>query len=133
MTSERGADEATRDALARGREIGAAKAPAQNATAPETPAPKTGLFSALEMDVHFVAPDNLVVRGNDIRPGGRARPPIGSSNATLGADLQLTKAVDGPVTIRGNGQHGARASTSSRDGGSRSSAAARCGSSGCRI
>jgi autotransporter translocation and assembly factor TamB len=101
VTSEKGADEATRDALARGREIGAAKAPQQNATAPEAPAPKTGLFSALEMDVHFVAPDNLVVRGNDIRPGASAAA-VGSMNATLGTDLQFTKAVDGPITIRGN-------------------------------
>ena len=72
-TSAKGADDATRDALARGREISAAKAPEQNATAPEAAAPQTGIFSALAMDVHFVAPDNLVVRGTDLRPGGRER------------------------------------------------------------
>jgi translocation and assembly module TamB len=100
VTSDKGADEATRDALARGREIGAEKAPEQNRTAPEAPAPKTGVFSALEMNVHFVASDNLVVRGNDIRPGANAAN-VGSVNATLGTDLQITKVVNGPVTLRG--------------------------------
>ncbi len=99
--SEKGADEATRDALARGREVGAAKAPQQNATAPEGPAPKTGIMSALELDIHFVAPDNMVLRGDDIRPGGPNASQVGSVNATIGADLQLTKAVDGPVVLRG--------------------------------
>ena len=101
VTSDKGADQATRDALARGREIGAAKASEQNATAPEAPAPKTGLFSTLEMDIHFVAPDNLVVRGDDIRPGAHASN-VGSMNATLGTDLTITKAANGPVTLRGN-------------------------------
>src|SRR4029453_14607259 len=56
---------------------------------------------ALEMDVHFVARDNMVVRGDDIRPGGATTMAIGSLNATIGADVQLTKRVDGPVIIRG--------------------------------
>ena len=100
-TSVKGADEATRDALARGRELGAEKAEEQNATAPRV-GPKTGLFSAMEMDVHFIAPDNLVVRGDEIRPGGPSAAKVGSVNATVGADLQVTKAVDGPVVLRGN-------------------------------
>jgi autotransporter translocation and assembly factor TamB len=100
VTSAKGADEATREALSKGREIQAEKAPEQNAAAPEA-APKTGIFSALELDIHFIAPDNLVVRGDDLRPGGATAMAIGSVNATLGADLQVTKAVDGPVILRG--------------------------------
>jgi autotransporter translocation and assembly factor TamB len=100
VTSAKGADEATRDALAKGREIQADKAPEQNATAP-TAAPKKGVFSALQLDVHVIAPDNLVVRGDDIRPGGATAMALGSVNATIGADLQVTKAVDGPVILRG--------------------------------
>jgi translocation and assembly module TamB len=98
--SDKGADEATRDALARGRELGAQQAPEQNATAPQTAAPQTGVFSALELNIHFVAPDNFVIRGDDIRPGANASK-IGSVNATVGADLQVTKEVNGPVKLRG--------------------------------
>jgi autotransporter translocation and assembly factor TamB len=101
MQSDKGADEATRDALARGRELSAAAAPKQNATAPETPAAKTGVFSALQLDVHLVAPGNLVIRGNDLRPGGPAAAQVGNVNATIGTDLRIQKQVDGPITIRG--------------------------------
>ena len=100
VTSDRGADEATRDAMAQGRALQARQAAAQEATAPEA-APKTGVFSAMEMNVHVVSPDNLVVRGSDLRPGGPTAMAIGSVNATLGTDLQLTKKVDGPVIVRG--------------------------------
>lgn len=99
--SEKGADEATRDALARGREIRAENAPAQNAPASPAAAPQTGLFSALELDVHVVAPDNFVVRGSDLRPGGASASQVGSVNATVGADLQLQKRENGSVIIRG--------------------------------
>ena len=100
--STKGADEATRDALAKGREISAEKTPEQNATAPAPPAPQTGVFSALTMDVRFRAPDNLVVRGEDLRPGGPTAAQVGSVNTTLGADVRLQKRENGPVTILGN-------------------------------
>src|SRR4029077_3968637 len=60
-TTDKGADQAKRDALEKGRQLSAENAPKQNATAPQIPAPQTGLFSALVLDVHFVAPDNLVL------------------------------------------------------------------------
>ena len=100
VTSDKGADEATRDAMARGREVQAEHAPSQNATAP-TVAPTTGIFSATELNVRVIAPDNAIVRGDDIRPGGPSAASFGALNATMGADLQLTKRVDGPVIIRG--------------------------------
>jgi autotransporter translocation and assembly factor TamB len=100
VTSAKGADEATRDALARGRELQETQAAAQNAAAPEL-APKTGIFSATELNVHLVAPDNVVLRGTDIRPGGPSASAVGSVNATMGADLRIVKRVDGPVTISG--------------------------------
>ena len=77
------------------------KAPQQNATAPEIPAPTTGIFSALALNVHLLAPENLVVRGDDLRPGGATAAQIGGLNATVGADLQIRKQVDGPVTLLG--------------------------------
>ena len=100
-TSAKGADDATRDALARGRELSAEKAPERNATAPATAAPQTGVLSALELDVHFVAPDNVTLRGDDLRPGGASAAQVGSVNATLGADLQIEKRENGPITLRG--------------------------------
>ena len=99
-TSEKGADEATRDALAKGRELQTEHAAEQNATA-EAMTPATGLFSKMEMNVHLISPDNLVVRGDDIRPGGATAMAVGSVNATVGADLQITKQVDGPIVFRG--------------------------------
>ena len=48
-----------------------------------------------------VAPGNLVIRGNDLRPGGPAAAQVGNVNATIGTDVQIQKQVDGPVTIRG--------------------------------
>jgi autotransporter translocation and assembly factor TamB len=99
--SAKGADEATRDALAKGREIGAENAARQNASAPPTPAPQTGIFSAIEMDVHVLSPDNLVVRGSDLRPGGPNAAQMGSVNATVGLDVQVQKRENGPITIRG--------------------------------
>jgi autotransporter translocation and assembly factor TamB len=99
--SDKGADQATRDALAKGRELAAAAAPQQAATAPQSVAPTTGVFSALQLDVHLVAPDNLVIRGNDLRPGGPTAAQVGNVNATIGVDLQVQKGVDGPVTLRG--------------------------------
>src|SRR5204863_6012277 len=89
------------DALAKGREVQAGQAAQRNATAPEAAAPKTGVFSATELNVHVMAPGNVVVRGDDLRPGGATAMAVGSLNATIGADVQVTKQVDGPVVIRG--------------------------------
>jgi autotransporter translocation and assembly factor TamB len=100
VVSQKGAGEATRDALAKGRDVAAQEAPKQDATAPAV-APQTGVFSALELDLTVVAPDNFVVRGNDLRPGGAQAAKVGSVNATIGADLRVTKQENGPLTVRG--------------------------------
>lgn len=99
-TSSKGADEATRAAFEKGREVQAEHAAEQTAEGPKV-APKTGIFSATELNVRVTASDNFIVRGSDIRPNGPRGASVGSVNATLGADLQLNKSVDGPVTIRG--------------------------------
>lgn len=100
-TSNQGAVEATEDALAKGRQLGAEKAPAANATAPKTPAPQTGIGSALALNVHLVAPDDLVVRGNNVRPGGATAASIGNLNVTLGTDVRIQKQAGGPITLNG--------------------------------
>ena len=58
-------------------------------------------MSAVQLDVHFFAPDNLILRGNDLRPGGPTAAKVGNVNATVGADLQVTKEQRGALTIRG--------------------------------
>jgi translocation and assembly module TamB len=100
VTSQKGADEATRDALARGRGVAAETKGAQEAAAPAV-APQTGIFSALELNLTVVAPDNFVVRGDDLRPGGAQAAQVGNVNATIGADLRVEKRENGPLLVRG--------------------------------
>src|SRR5262249_87429 len=44
---------------------------------------------------------NLILRGNDLRPGGPTASRVGNINATVGADLQVTKQPRGALLIRG--------------------------------
>jgi translocation and assembly module TamB len=52
------------------------------------------------MNVHFTAPDDFVVRGDNLRPGATAAR-IGNINLTVGADLYIQKQPNGPITILG--------------------------------
>ena len=101
-TNSQGADVATRKALEQGRatSLRSAEEEPQNATVE----PTTGLFSALALNVHLVAPNNLVVRGQELRPGGPTRAQIGNMNATVGVDMQIQKEPDAPLTLRGKVQ-----------------------------
>jgi autotransporter translocation and assembly factor TamB len=90
------AEEATRAALRRA----AAAAPAEKPAAAEPP-PPASIFDALELDVHLVLPDNLVLRGKDIRPGGPTGSALGDINITVGGDLQARKAPGDQVRIVG--------------------------------
>lgn len=101
VTSSKGAVQATNEALAKGREVRAAKAPEQNATAPKTPAPTGGIGSVLALDVHLIAPDDLIVRGNNIRPGGPSAMSVGNMNMTLGTNITIQKNEGGPMLLRG--------------------------------
>jgi autotransporter translocation and assembly factor TamB len=94
--SDKGAEQATRAAFAQGRAIGT---PQQNAPAPTTGS-ATGAMAPLAMNIHFRAPDDFVVRGNDLRPGPTAAK-IGNANVTVGADLTIQKQPDAQMTIRG--------------------------------
>ena len=96
------AEDATRQALAKAGES-AAPPGAEQKTAEEqneAPAP-SGPLAALTMDVHLVARDNLVVRANDLRPGGPTGTALGDLNITLGGDLHLRKNPDAPILITG--------------------------------
>jgi len=96
-----GVDEATRKVLEQARQRSA-----EERAGPQTPTarPEGGPLSALALDIHLVAPGNLIVRGSNMRPGGPTRAAIGNLNATLGTDLQIQKNASGPLTLRGTVQ-----------------------------
>ena len=96
--STKGADETTKQALEQGRE---ASQRAGKETVEAQSKPSSGPLTALALDVHFVADDNVVVRGQSLRPGGPTAAQIGSINTTVGADVQVQKAAGSTGTLRG--------------------------------
>jgi translocation and assembly module TamB len=74
-------------------------APVQQ-TAAAAPEPATpSLFDAVTLDAHLRVPNNLVLRGDDVRPtaGGYS---VGDLNLTVGGDIRATKAAgDRPVVV----------------------------------
>jgi autotransporter translocation and assembly factor TamB len=92
------AEEATREALARAEQ--SAAAPGAKAAEEAPPAPG-GLMEAVELDVRLRIPDNLVLRGNDLRPGGPTGTALGDLNITVGGDVQARKQAGGKVTLTG--------------------------------
>ena len=95
------AEEATKDALARA-ERSAAPPGAKEAekAEPATPAP-TGIVGAMAVDVRVRIPDNLVLRGNDMRPGGPTSAALGDMNITVGGDMRVRKEPGRPFTLVG--------------------------------
>jgi autotransporter translocation and assembly factor TamB len=92
------AEEATRQALRR------AEAPVgQPGTADkEGSEPASGgVFDAVELDVNLIMPDNLVLRGSNIRPGGPTATALGDINITVGGDMQVRKAPGDQVRLVG--------------------------------
>jgi translocation and assembly module TamB len=60
------------------------------------------------MDVHLIIPDNLVLRGKNLRPSGPTGTSVGNVNITVGGDLRIRKEPGGPIapvgtinTVRG--------------------------------
>ena len=94
-----GAEQATQQALEKGRQVNQQERGTLNATAPGIGA--TGVMAPIALNVHLIVPDNMVVRGQDLRPGGPTTMQIGNVNATLGADIQIQKNVDAPIILRG--------------------------------
>ena len=100
------AEEATKAALARA-EVSAA-APGAEAAAAEPTAPPPSVFDAVALDIHLIAPDNLVLRGKNLRPGGPTGTALGNINLTVGGDLRIRKDPGGRIapvgtvsTVRG--------------------------------
>jgi autotransporter translocation and assembly factor TamB len=110
VESSGGAEEATRAALARAHTSAAppgakeAEQKEKAAAEAEAAAAQGGIFDALDMDVHLVVPDNLVLRGEDLRPGGPTGAALGDMNLTVGGDIQARKQPGDQVRIYGTVQ-----------------------------
>lgn len=98
------AEEATREALTRASESAAAPGAAEKAAEADfkaLAAAQGGLFEAATMDVHVVLPDNVVLRGKNLRPGGPTGTALGDMNITVGGDLRVRKNPGAPVVLVG--------------------------------
>lgn len=60
----------------------------------------TGIFQALEMDLALDVPNNLVLRGDDLRPNNSAIA-LGDINATVGGEVRLRKAPGESMRVLG--------------------------------
>ena len=103
------AEEATQSALRSASRRAARAAAAEAAAAQDRPtAPGASAFDPVALDIHIVVPDNLVLRGKDIRPGGPTGTALGNVNITRRrrpAHPEGTGRADHPVgtvnTVRG--------------------------------
>jgi translocation and assembly module TamB len=70
---------------------------------PAAPSTSAGPFEATAIDVHITVPDDLVVKGNDIRVG-QSSMGLGNVNVTVGGDVRIEKSAGGPVRLLGQVQ-----------------------------
>jgi autotransporter translocation and assembly factor TamB len=94
------AEEATRQALSKAQ-TSAAPPGAEARAAAETPPAPAGPLAPVALDVRLRIPDNLVLRGKDLRPGGPTRAALGDMNITVGGDVRIRKQPGGQVTLVG--------------------------------
>jgi autotransporter translocation and assembly factor TamB len=97
------AKEATDAALAKAERSAAPPGAAAAAAADAPPVPG-GLFGAVTLDVRVRIPENLVLRGSDLRPGGPTGAVVGDMNITVGGDVRVRKDPGGPITLLGDVQ-----------------------------
>lgn len=90
------AEEATREALATAQSRGA-----DTPEGDDAPPPPGGIMDAVELDVQLRIPDNLVLRGDDIRPGGPTGTALGDLNITVGGDINIRKKSGEPILLIG--------------------------------
>ena len=98
--AEGSAQEATTSALRRAETTPVIPAAAAQAQGARVPAPG-GAFAPVELDVRLRIPDNLVLRGKKLRPGGPTATAVGDVNITIGGDLQIVKPAGGQVLLLG--------------------------------
>jgi len=100
---ERGATEAAGRSLQRSEASpGSQPAAGQPAAPAEASAEPAGtLFENVTMDVRLRIPDNLVLRGSDLRPGGPGGLALGNVNLTVGGDVRARKQEGDTVRLVG--------------------------------
>ena len=79
----------------------AKQAEAAAAGAGQSTGARAPIFDRLDMDLRVIVPNNLVLRGNDIRPSGPESVAIGDLNVTVGGDVTLRKAPEAQTRITG--------------------------------
>lgn len=94
------AEEATAGALRRAETTAAIPGARAQADAGTAPAPG-GAFAAVDLDLRLIVPDNLVLRGRSLRPGGPTGASLGDMNITVGGDMQIVKPADGQLLLLG--------------------------------
>ena len=93
------AQEAPTSALRRAETTPAIPGAAVEAGEASTPG---GAFGPVELDVRLRIPDNLVLRGKRLRPGGPTAASLGDMNITVGGDLQVVKPANGQLLLLGD-------------------------------
>jgi translocation and assembly module TamB len=73
------------------------------ATAPvENPSDaQGGVFDALALDVRLRIPDNLILKGKGLNPGGTSPISLGDVNVTVGGDVHAGKRPGEPLSLTG--------------------------------
>jgi autotransporter translocation and assembly factor TamB len=94
------AEEATASALRRAETTAAVPGTKEEAEAGTAP-PPGGAFRPVALDIRLEIPDNLVLRGNRLRPGGPTAASLGNINLTVGGDLQVVKPAGGEMLLLG--------------------------------
>ena len=93
--------EATQGALRRAETTAAV--PGTVARSADAPAP-SGVFANLDLDMRLEIPDNLVLRGKRLRPGGPTAASLGDINITVGGDMQIVKPANSQMLLLGTVQ-----------------------------
>jgi translocation and assembly module TamB len=91
------AQEATATALRRAETTAVLPAAQADPAAP----PAESAMDPVSLDMRLVIPDNLVLRGKSLRPGGPTGAAVGDINITVGGDLQIVKPAGGQLLLLG--------------------------------
>jgi len=92
------AEDAAKRALQKAQTAGVS--PTAEAAATETTRTASA-FDPVSLDVRLLIPENLVLRGKKLRPGGPNGAALGDMNITVGGDLHVRKDPGGPVILLG--------------------------------